>query len=311
VDYSFALGPESEAARIVAGTHPEHRLPDTLAFHPAWQPVRGLLRALERAKADASPLDLVDGVSLEFDLDGSARSPVPSVFCRLSPGAFKGGGAPAARGRIVGAAAAALHALEVEDAARHEAALARAVALLPERGALANLGIMLARDSSSLRLAVLCGDPAACGAYLERLGWEGPADEVVETATSLEPFCDAVILGVDLGQRIGARLGLATWMPRRAQPGWDARWAALFDSFVRRGLCSPEEAAALLRWPGVSTYSVDRGEESPTSAREGRGAHRRLLRLLGHTKLVYSPGVPLAAKAYWGIMPAPATGERV
>ncbi|HEX2568113.1 MAG TPA: hypothetical protein VH877_01060, partial [Polyangia bacterium] len=126
---------------------------------------------------------------------------------------------------------------------------------------------------------------AEVGAYLGRLGWQGPWGEVHEILTTLHGDASDVGIQLDLGAGPLPVLGIQFYYAAR-----DPRWRPLLDELVDRGVCTPAKRDAVLAWPGRERLTLP-GRRWPSEL-------RRELEL----KLVCRAdrGRPLEAKAYLG-----------
>lgn len=91
------------------------------------------------------------------------------------------------------------------------------------------------------------------------------------------------------------------WLPRvglensfRGQPPGEDRWRRQLEALAAAGRASPEEAEALLAWPGVETP----GAADWPAEEDGRPLPGWLVACLSHLKLAQKPGEPLEVKAY-------------
>ncbi len=277
-DFLIGLTASSRSGALFAGrTFDDDRASNPLA-QPGWAPFRAL--AAEWADP-TSPLSANVAIAwLEFDVaSGGDALAVPNVlFGSKAPGAAQA------------VAEIGLHCLLGRPpAAGVVQRLEHCFDALPPQTRIFHIGVMLARQVEDVRVCVypLCWEEIA--PYLERIGWPGPRDDVVEV---LAPFCQRAVrlgLAVDVGESVGSKIGLECYLDERPHPRPDPRWPAFLEQLVAEGLCTVDKRDALLGWPG------------------GQRTSRFLwpsifLRRLNHLKLVYEPGRPLEAKAYWGVI---------
>jgi hypothetical protein len=159
------------------------------------------------------------------------------------------------------------------------------------------IGLMIARRIQAVRLCVFDIRPDAAPAYLERVGWKGPMDEVRRTLEALAPHADFMGLHLDVGEQLYPQIGIEPGFvaaPWARQPHLEPRWHRQFEQLVSLGLCAPSKRDALLGWVGHQRYPAD-----------SRDAGLVLLRGLSHLKVVLRAGTAPLAKAYFGIAHRP------
>ena len=161
---------------------------------------------------------------------------------------------------------------------------------------------------------ILMGDEGAGVRAVEQLLRQALPDEVelYDGGTAfhaligeLAPFVDRVNIDLDIPGSLSPKLGMECSLFPKHSPDSPRRWRALLDYAVRRGLCMPSKADALLRFPGEATESSDaaRWPESLRQLSRLMGARYLsvLTRGLHHLKIVYRAGAPLRAKAYLSV----------
>ena len=275
-DFAIGLTPEFRSRALFAGSSPHDDAAGLLAA-PGW----ARFHAFAARWADpTSPLySDVGTVWLEFDVAGGGEIPAPNVLFGIrasqDPQALAEAGLECLLGQ------------SLPVAIRHQ--LSRCYAGLPPRAHIFQVGAMLARQARGVRVCVYPVRPEQIVPYLQRIGWLGPLDEVADV---LAPFCHMAVnlaLNVDAGDGVGPKIGLECYLDERRDPQLGPRWPALLEHLVAHGMCTPEKHDALLGWPGWQRTSQFIWPSL-------------FLRLLNHLKLVYAPGQPLEAKAYWGVI---------
>ena len=287
VDLIFAV--QRHEAALLAADYPGAALTDDLARHPLWLRLRAFCADW---LAPGSPLNVVDHLWLEFDVDPGDPSgtPVPGVFVsfgEVRPRNFS-------RDRWQQYSATALGAL-----ARHHTigslvpAVSDCVLKLPDSGYLHSFGVMFSRHLDSVRLCISGLRGEDLPRYLESIAWQGSVEELTRLTRALErwrpdgPYRAAGMIHLDVGTTVQGRLGLEYYFDRLAQSDGHFAEAPFVDRLTAAGWCTPEKARALERWPGYAIGTLPH-EAWPTLL--GRRAN--------HVKLVYGPGGPVTAKAY-------------
>ena len=240
----------------------------------------------------------VIGVWLEFDhRDHRSALPEPSVF--LSFRQKQPAGSPEQEILpVIEKAVALLSGRPVPGGMREN--LHRCIRRRPAGTVVGDTGIMLSRNTDSVRLNVTPVSPSAVGPYLDRIGWDGRRENAERAMAILSGMTDRMTLCLDVGHRIEPNVGLEGFLS--GQPPAEPRWAALLDRLVARGLCAPEKRKALLGWCGRTNPSntpdpwpvhwIARSLLAPSDR------FTTVARWLSHVKIVCRPDNTTEAKAY-------------
>lgn len=270
------MGDRELLVRWLAEAPAAGRAPDTRA----WDRLRDF--CTRWADPTSEIYDAVGTVWLEYDAAGSdTDSPVPNVLVGLMqrPGMTRDDSL-----RVAELALELLLGGPLPVGIAHNLALCHSA--LPPEGALFQVGVMLGRNQPGVRACVATLPTTDIGAYLARIGWPGPVDELAGLLGPLTTCPVQMALGLDVGPVILPRIGVEYYPEWERRPWLDPRWTALLDHLVAAGLCTPQKHDTLLAWPG-RTYARFLWTST-------------FLRGLNHVKLVYQPGSPLSAKAYFG-----------
>jgi SAM-dependent methyltransferase len=283
VDFGWRIDRSSLGHRILAGQSAES-LPERFLRRASWTRLSDFARRW--ADASSSLHERVSDIWLELDLAGrGARAAIPSVYCGA------GGWLPDELALLRG------RELSAEVVAR----VAACQEALPPGGGVFQVGVMLSRAEDGVRLILRGIPPLALPDYLERSGW-GQAPAGLATLLDIAAgFALHPNLCLDVGRTFGRTIGLEC-SAHRIGPNAPARWPELLDGLVRRGLCRPEKAVALLEWASLARGTLCIGEwpehlrsaASPPLAGEQPAVYRNL----SHLKLVCYTDGRLEAKAY-------------
>jgi len=153
------------------------------------------------------------------------------------------------------------------------------------------VGVMLSRKLQVARLCIFDLPRSEMLAYLSRVGWKGPADDLQNYVDIFSQHADFIGLHLDIGEEVYPHIGVepnfaaGSWA---RQPHREPRWFGQFEKLTELGLLTPEKKQALLDWIGYQKLSF--GEQEIL-----------VLRGLSHIKVVIRPGAKPIAKAYFGI----------
>lgn len=280
---------ESAGRDILAGLNPTLRLDHSLTSDGAW----GRVLALARRWADTrSGLDeLLDGVWLEFDVPETASRTAyaPSVFLDFREWCYSEGSAAdrCARAEV---ALRSLRGRPLDEGTAER--VRRCFHHLPDGVFVLYAGTMLARNDDRVRLCVIGLAADELGPYLQAVGWPGSLDGLKQLlAPSGEetgvPTPNPTIVHLDVGARVGARVGLEYAFARVPQLRGELPDPGIVTPLARCGMVAAEKRAALARWPGFTRETMPH-ELWPSL----------VVRRVNHVKVVYAAGSAPEVKAY-------------
>jgi len=297
-DFLLCSTREEGHAGVLAGMHDSIALAPELRTQPAWQRVAAFCRAWLAA---GSPLggELMN-TWLEFDIASDADALVePSMFFGThppAPGADPRGQLAALREALAVLDPPALH-------GHRGRALETLLAALPRGCHVFQVGAMWSRGQAAIRLCLRGVEHVAVPALLDVLDWPGDGDDVAVLLDTFGAHASRVDLDLDLGTRIGPKIGLECYLGTDAATA--ARLAALSAALVRVDACTPAKAAALDAYQGLTLQDAAPAHWPPHLAAlaraGGRGLSSALCRWVHHIKLVHEPGQALTAKAYLAV----------
>lgn len=223
-------------------------------------------------------------VFLEVDApEAKEAEPTPSIFVALD--------APlrdlAAHSHMEAACEVAALLLDLPHDSLVAARLKDCFAALPRSGTVLHVGAMLGRPEQTLRVSVALAGAEVAG-YLRTLGAVGAAEAAARAVAKFSKWLVRAQIDFDLAPGVQPRIGFGV-RPRHA-----SQWPPLLADIGDAGLAEPEKLLGLLTWTGPSALQA-----GPASA------PIRFERTLSHVKLVSEPNGVTAAKAYFGVQPAP------
>jgi hypothetical protein len=275
VDFAVGITAASGSREVFAGGKTGVDLPAPRSADRAWQ--RFHTFAAQCADPASRFHDEVSTVWLEWDVDAAAeRAPVPNVLFGIKAKD------PQSLAEI------GLHCLmsrPLSPPIRDK--LAQCFAALPPQSHIFQVGVMLARHIDGVRVCVYPVQVEQIGEYLAQIGWTGPANVVADVLGPFCAFATNIALDVDVGERVSPKIGIECYLDDRRRARVEPGWMAFLDHLVAQGMCTAAKRDALLAWPGTQHTSQFIWPSI-------------FIRGLNHIKLVYQPGRPLEAKAYWG-----------
>jgi hypothetical protein len=301
-DFALAINPQDGEDGLL-GSAP---LPAAYRAHPVWDRLRQFSALWVEP---ASPLHgNLRNLCLEFDLRDAGPSdvPVPSAF--FAP--WRGITRTDAVDQGLSAAWVLDSALRLLRGTPLPPAVVQAVSgcvrALPADAHIFQIGLMLARPVDAVRLCIRDLELADLPPYLARVGWPGPWNEADAALAPFATLATRTALHLDVGSAVYPRIGLECYVGPPSDGAWPPATTAFLDALVDAGLCVPAKRDGLLAWPGEQRVSAADVPPLPSIADKARLMSRTASTIYGrevnHVKLNFTPGRPLEAKAYVGVL---------
>jgi len=259
---------------MLAGRNASAKLDSTIVTSPPWQRFRTFCESW----SDSALLRQTSNVWLEFD---RSRHSVPV----LRPSVFFGVHRAKDSQRLAEAGVNLLRGGSLPAHLAH--ALSHCFSALPTNARVFQVGVMLSRKNTPVRLCVIGLTRDQLLDYLLAVGWPGSTKNVQDILHSVSyHHLLAVTFDLDSGVGgVGPRLGIECHMGREYRlVNVYPKWQVFLEQLVRVGLCLPSERDALLRWPGYTVRDVI--------------LPSLFFRGLNHVKVVWEPPGFVYAKAY-------------
>ena len=299
-DWAFAVSGAGADRQVLVNLLKQGYFPPTFMQRPEWRQIAAF--STSWAQKDSILKEHVKCFWLEFDMpETPAEVSVPSVFFgpeKVSQDAFQGYLTQYAW--LVNDALPLLKGKPVSKTMEQH--ILSCIQKIPSGATLFQVGTMLSRSTSDVRLYINKIHPRNIIPYLDMLGWSDTNDEFQSLIRDMESKADRFVLSYDVGNRgIGPRIGLECSFDANRYHE-ETRWELLFDYLMEEGMCLPEKRDALIQYPGIENpddfsggimrpfTSVSRHLEDIFSG--------SLVRYISHIKIVYLPGRIVEAKAY-------------
>jgi hypothetical protein len=153
------------------------------------------------------------------------------------------------------------------------------------------IGFMPDRSKDMVRVSVVITDPAFLREYFNALGIDDHmTKDFFRSVQGYLCYGEYYILHLDIGKKIMPRIGIEfRYMSRELRLFSQYRWNPFIHRLRQKKLCVPGKEKALARWAGMEKGTIKAGACQYT-----------VFRFLYYIKLVFVPGMPLTAKAYFG-----------
>lgn len=297
-DFLVCTTPEDSGFQILGDRHANLYLPDSLKAHPVWRQVQNFSHVW--CEEGSALHEKVKNFWLEFDVDGMP-DPIPVPSCFFGPGAVYPEPESTAYHWITRQGLQLLRNQDISTEIEHK--LFQCLDQLPHNAYVFQIGTMLARKADAVRVCIRDIAPDQVGDYLRKLDWAGSVTELECWLKELSAFTERVDIGIDLGETIGAKIGLECYLSK--QPKFEPRWEVFLNYLVDKGLCVPQKREGLLTYPGSIREKDYQDIWSPELRRLSQilGADYEVLFFKGlhHIKVVHQSGVDPVAKAYLSV----------
>ena len=298
-DLLFCGTQEEGHVALLATQSQSAGFPEYLLRVPAWQQIRDFCTVWENSH---SPLHgKLINCWLEFDVAGSDYPWSPSFFFGLPPLL------PGMRAESDLTVREALTQLAPSSlASARGKQLDTVLDRLPETAYAFQIGVMLSRSVEAIRVCIRGMTTEELVPYLERIEWPGNVSDLQAVIQRYGPLCERVDLDIDVGSRIGHKVGLEFSFGRDAST--ITRMEQFLSCCVEDQLTSSLKADALMGYNGYIKQGLDASRWPKPLVEQARAASAEacnyLLLWIHHIKLVCQQDTPLSGKAYLAVLPA-------
>ncbi len=300
-DYLFAVSSLRGEREALAGLFTNGSLPEEFLSKREWQNV-GKFAA---AWADPSSVlyNKVLGLWFEFDTPVSSETPMPCIFIHSAPMRID---TPEDIQKCAWLTQTALPLLTGHELSENMTQrLLQAIEQLPQGATLFNVGVMLSRSTSGVRLVFNRMKPNQIIPYLISLGWADENNGLTQLIKELEAAASRIVLHINITENgVDQKIGLeCAYHPD--QYNLETRWETFFDYLIEKNACLPEKKALLLDFLGVeqddATQEFDLTSHQAAVRIQQNDFSAALVRYISHIKISYKPSHPIEAKAYPGV----------
>lgn len=238
----------------------------------------------------------VDSVWLEFDTSQSLQQVMPGIFfASLEAQIFQSSYAD----HCQAIQTAFAHLPYLADNREIQRQLQRCLDCLPAEARIYALGDLNGRSVKQLRVAIAQAPTHKLPRFLSDIGWPGDYQVVDSLIRQVAPDVSAVSIDLDIGDGVLPQIGLEFTNPNRFQRQW---WQEMLDRLVEAGFCLPARRNALLEWQGYTNETANPDiwpNDLVQTSHLVPPIYCLIVRFINHLKVVYKPGQPIEAKAYF------------
>jgi len=251
-----------------------------------WKPLLDFGR--EWADPD-SPLFLrIENVWMEFDFpehhEGSFPALIPSLFCDVGRRDHMN------RHTIMDSVHRVLTLLAPQLSSASLKQIGTCLIRAPSSVRPDYIGVMLPRCTETVRTCLSGFESHQVIPYLQSIGWPGEYTTLADLLDTHISGFNGFILDLDIGRLPESSIGLEVFFSQHVD------WENALLKMAKTGLCMPDAADELLRWPGVDELPSGTLRRYLTSAMQRD--IRYLIRRLNHLKLSYDSQGKCAVKVY-------------
>jgi len=311
-DFLIAVSSERGEREAFARLLTTENFPAEYLQIPAWQHVQSF--AQHWTDAHSILHTNVLGLWLEFDIDSASQDiPIPCVFIHTTP--IHAATRDSDYDWLLETGLPLLLGHTLSSNVRNH--LQQAFKKLPASASVMDVGVMLSRTSSGVRLVYRHLQPQEIVPYLQSLDWTDTDNELASLIDELTEFASRLVLHITItDQGVSPKIGLeCSFAPDLYQ--FETRWTSLFHYLERKQICLPGKQEIITDFMGADledTTTAFSLNHYTTAVRIPHAHYAKaLVRYLSHVKIVYNPGHALEAKAYPGVRLfgalSPAAGE--
>ncbi len=290
VDLSLCV--EGDEWDVLAGLNSDVDNPSSFLNEPTWMKVRRF--CADHNNLPTQEKDKVKSFWLEFDfIQNPTGMLIPSTYFSIESyhennyDWVKHSAIPLLMGDVL-----------PEDVKKH---LSFCLQLATTEANLIYIGVMSSRSPVMIRLCIHGMRPDRIIRYLQDVGYDISSD-LIEMIFDLGAIVDGIALAIDLGERIGPRVGLECTFNRWISSPIKNPYTALTQYLINLGACTPEKRDAFWHYFGFDDQlrRTNNWPKSLIKLSEERGSQQvsTIQRNLSHIKVDYSPGKPVRAKLY-------------
>jgi hypothetical protein len=185
----------------------------------------------------------IEELFLEFDTSNSENFHLPSVFVKIRTRENEDHGYRLIKNVLLQLKSEAFFDL-------NQTLIHNCVYNVPTNSYITNLGVMLARPEPVLRININNIKPDELIPFLQKNGWEGNSELLLNEFNFLTLYCDKVLISFDCyNNKILPKIGLESFILN--QPEKDFRWKALLNKLIEKKQCSSDKRDFMLSWSAV------------------------------------------------------------
>ena len=242
----------------------------------------------------------IHGLWFEFDMKNKLNVfPIPSVFINTTPISNNYSIDDEQYRWLTEKAIPLLMGKKLSE--RVENNFIRCVQKLPNGTYLIDIGIMLSRSTSDIRLMLNRIKPENIVSYLKSINWEGDTSNLQILISELEKYVNRITLHFGINEHINSSIGIECSIKSDSFNNGE-KWSRFLDYLSEKGLCTIDKKKKVLKFIGsnIDEAEFDFEKYSPI-VKTDNSSSSALIRYISHVKISYSLDGKIKAKAYPGV----------
>ena len=283
-DLFFMIKKEQEGVAILAGNSHVAGLSPILLNHPFWKKLSALFKAW--TDPDSILFSKLEVIWFEFDYQVTSHNLIPNLFFSIKK---EDKDSALAEWDSIHRVLDEIYRLLFGIIFPEELAgtLKQSILSLPDEARICMVGFTVPRKTEAVRVLVSGLKKDSLSDYLQSVEWHGDQDAVLKLISRYKRKFDYEVYNSHIGAVVLPILGIEMYYKELRQPTWEPRWKEAFDLLEQDELLISPKRLGLTGFVGRKIVSGLFG--------------LRYLTGINHLKLVYSKGLPIECKGYFGI----------
>jgi hypothetical protein len=300
-DFLFAVSSKRGEREALLHLIENGNFPDTFCQKPEWQRITKF--TLAWTDPNSILFHKVLGLWFEFDSENLVSDvPTPNIFIHPVPIQMCPSKDISQHTWLIHTALPILKGRRLPKIIEQK--IMNCIQKLPLDSSLFQVGIMLSRPTSQIRLVMKRMHPNQIIPYLNSIGWTDETNGLSSLIDELAKYITRIVLHISVGEKIDNKIGIeCSFYPDLYNK--ETRWTDFLTFLTEKGLCLSKKKSAVVHFPGVdqedTTNDFDlKSYMTAVKITENDNFSRALVRYISHIKLSYEPNYPLEAKVYSG-----------
>jgi hypothetical protein len=297
-DYLVAISSHHGEKEALNSLLHSYKFQSLITHSPEWNNLRQF--TIEWCKEGTALNKMIYGLWFEFDMTNEIDGlPIPSIFINTIP-ISNDYSADDEKYRWLSEKAIPLL-MGKKLSQKVKSNFSRCIQKLPNDTYLIDVGIMLSRSSSDIRLMFNRIKPENIITYLKSINWEGDTSNLEILIPELKKYVNRITLHFGINDRVNSNIGIECSIKSDSFNNGD-KWSNFLDYLSDKGLCTIKEKKKVLKFIGsdINKEEINFENYNPI-VKTDNSSSIALVRYISHVKISYSLDGKLKAKAYPGV----------
>jgi hypothetical protein len=300
-DFLFAVSSKRGERETLVNLIENGNFPESFLKRPEWQRVAKLVSVWANPKSIL--YNKVLGIWFEFDMQQLlSEVPIPNIFIHPVPIQVSSSHKISQDKWLTQIALPILTGQRLSKIIQKQ--ITNSIQKLPPEASLFQVGTMLSRTTSSVRLVIKRIHQNQIIPYLNSIGWSDDTNGLSDLLDELEKYVTRIVLHIGVGEKVDNKIGIeCSFYPDLYNQ--ETRWSDFFAYLTEKGLCRTDKKSALFCFPGVEQEDMNNDFDLKSYMTvvkiPDNTFSSALVRYISHVKLSYEPHYPIEAKVYTGV----------